>query len=263
MTPPPVWDSRQYLRFEAERTLPCRDLVRRIELQAPRKIVDLGCGPGTSTGVLLQRWPQAEVLGVDSSPEMLQVARRAHPSVRWIEDDLRRWNPVSTLDLVFSNAVLQWVPDHRTELPRLWRWVAPAGALAFQVPARGTPAPPWVQTFRAVLQRPPWDAYTQGDGNPFPVLSPEDYYDLLSPVAERVDLWDTEYQHVLPGPDAVVEWVRGTSLRPWLQRLPSEAERAAFLGEFTRAIGDAYPSRPDGHVVFPFRRRFVVGYRER
>jgi len=257
----PAWNSRQYLRFEAERTLPCRDLVQRIELEAPRRIVDLGCGPGTSTAVLLQRWPWADVVGVDSSPEMLEVARRSHPSVRWVEDDLRRWNPDHPLDLVFSNAVLQWVPDHPTELQRLWQWVAPGGAIAFQVPARETPAPAWLRTFTDIVQQPRWNGHSEGVAATFPVLSAEEYYDLFSPLARRVDLWDTVYGHVLPGPAAVVEWVRGTAIRPWLQELPSDEERAVFLQEYTHAIAAAYPERPDGRIVFPFRRRFVVAYR--
>lgn len=251
------WDPERYLRFEHERTLPSRDLVSRIELQAPRRIVDLGCGPGNSTAVLRARWPEAVCTGVDSSTEMLGRARRSDPAVRWVEGDIRTWVLDGPTDLILSNAALQWVPDHSTVLPRLLRSLEPGGALAVQMPANTNE--PYQEAVARLRRRPPWSE-VRGPA-PFEVGSVPFYYDLLAPDAVRVDLWDTRYVHVLPGPEAVVEWTRGTGLQPWLVALRSDAERERFLSEYRAEIDRSYPPRSDGRVLFPFLRRFFVAYR--
>jgi trans-aconitate 2-methyltransferase len=261
-TPLSRWDARQYLKFEEERTLPSRDLVRRIELAGPTTILDLGCGPGNSTAILAERWPSARIHGVDSSAEMLETARASGTRAEWLRADLATWDPPTPSDLVFSNATLHWLPDHTTLVPRLFRWVAPAGALAFQVPARPAVPAAWTRALAEVRTRTPWSTLggteDPADANVLPL---ERYYDLLAPAARRVDLWDTEYDHVLPGPEGVVEWTRGTALRPWLGTLRSDAERAQFLDAYAAEVAREYPRRPDGRVVFPFLRRFVVAYR--
>ncbi|HTT72690.1 MAG TPA: methyltransferase domain-containing protein [Thermoplasmata archaeon] len=255
------WDPRQYLRFEAERTQAGRDLVARIELAAPARIVDLGCGPGNSTAVLRARWPNAALVGIDRSPEMLRAARSKYPDGTWIEADLRPPLAGAPYDLVFANAALQWVPDHRSLVPALGRATAEGGALAFQVPTRGDPPPPWLAAVRDLAASPAWRGRLPPDDVADTVLGLTDYYDLLAPLAERVDLWDTEYVHVFPGPEAIVEWTQGTGLRPVLDRLGTDAARADFTAAYARAIAAAYPRRPDGRVLFPFARRFVVAYR--
>lgn len=255
-----AWDARQYLRFEAERTQPCRDLVARIGLAAPRRIADLGCGPGNSAAVLRSRWPAAEITGVDSSSEMLAKARATDPSVRWEEADLERWTPRAPFDLLFSNAALQWLPDHPGLVSRWLPHVAPRGALAFQVPARPTPPAPWSMAIEEALAGVPGGSAAATDVAAENVLSLAQYYDLLAPSAERVDLWDTEYHHVLEGPADIVEWVRGTALRPVLARLPDDAARTRFLERYGAAIARRYPRRKGGRVIFPFLRRFVVAY---
>ncbi len=256
------WDARQYLRFEAERTRPCAELVGRIALERPRTIVDLGCGPGTSTDVLRARWPAAAITGIDSSEEMLRTARARLPAGAWVQGDLASWEPPAPLDLVFSNAALQWVPGHRELLPRLWRGVAPRGALAFQLPAPGPERAPWTEALAEAFGR------TAPTGRELPVdptshvLSVPEYYDLLTSLgAERVDLWDTVYSHAMPGPEGVVAWTQGTALRPVLERLGSDERRAGFLEVYGRGIAERYPPRGDGTVLFPFRRRFGIGYR--
>jgi trans-aconitate 2-methyltransferase len=256
-----TWDPQKYLQFEEERTLPCRDLVRRITLEAPDRIVDLGCGTGTSTAVLAERWPRARLLGIDQSTEMLERARTSPVRAEWSEGDLTEWRPASPFDLVFSNAVLQWLPDHSRLIPRLWEAVGPHGGLAFQVPARPPGAPEWARAIEAVVARSPdpkllWDDAAESD-----VRSLPEYYDILGGLARRVDLWDTEYVHVLPGPGAVVDWIRGTALRPLLARLTEAGARDRFLSDLTREISERYPGRSDGKVLFPFLRRFVVAYR--
>jgi trans-aconitate 2-methyltransferase len=257
----PDWDTARYLRFERERTLPCSDLVHRIDLESPQRVVDLGCGPGNSTAVLARRWAGATLIGVDQSPEMLRIARGSGVRARWIGADLREWTPDEPLDLVFSNAALQWLPDHPQAIPRLWAWVKPGGALGFQVPARPDPAPAWVRALEAVVGQERWRGYAEPDAADSNVLSLGEYYELLAGSAQRVDLWDVEHDHVLDGPAAIVEWTQSTALRPTLARMPSEADRSAFLDEYAAEIRRRYRTFPNGTVLFPFLRRFVVAYR--
>lgn len=257
----PGWDAEQYLLFERERSQPCRDLVHRVELESPGTVVDLGCGTGTSTAVLKRRWPMARLTGVDSSADMLRVARKADPSVEWIETDLNRWTPDANYDLVFSNAAFHWIPDHSQFLSRWWRHVAPRGVFAFQVPAPGDQRTRWVGALREVLGRASWRGVVAGDPTKENVLSLSEYYDILREGSQRMDLWDTEYCHVLPTAQSVVEWTKGTALRPVLERLTSEEDRTRFLAEYTTEIERVYPCERDGRVLFPFLRRFVVAYR--
>ncbi len=255
------WDSRRYLQFEEERTLPCRDLVHRVALTNPARIVDLGCGTGSSTSVLRARWPAAHLTGLDSSPEMLEAARKSSDATEWVAADLRTWSATAPYDLVFSNAALQWLPDHRSLLPRLWSWVAENGGLAFQVPARSSPEPAWLAAVAALRARTPWDRLSGDDPAIANVLSPDAYYDVLGPSARWVEMWDTVYQHVFPDASSVLDWIQGTGLRPLLQQLPEPAARQRFLDELGRELADRYPLRADGRVVFPFLRRFAIAYR--
>ncbi len=254
-----AWDPARYLQFERERTLPCRDLVARLEGGPYRRIVDLGCGTGTSTAVLRARWPDAAVTGVDSSAPMLERARASDPAVRWIEADLRRWTPDAPFDLVFSNAALQWLPDHATLFPRLFEAVAPGGAFAAQMPAND--GAPYLRAMARLRARPEWRRYRPEAGSEIGIESAEFYYDLLAPRAQRVELWETRYLHDLPGPDAIVAWTTGTGLRPWLASLPDDAHRERFLGQYAAEIARRYPSSAGGRVLFPFVRRFVIAYR--
>ena len=258
----PTWDSKQYLLFERERALPCVDLVRRIDLDRPGRIADLGCGPGNSVRILKGRWPASNYTGVDSSAEMLRSARESDPGVEWVRSDLAEWDPPAEYDLVFSNAAFQWLPDHRELIPRLWRHVAPGGALAFQVPASGAQRARWLVAIRNALGRPDWRGLSHDDPAKETVLSLDGYYELLSARSRRLDLWDTEYCHVLPGPESGVEGTKGTALRPVLERLTSEEERSRFTALYTAEIEREYPRQRDGRVLFPFLRRFVIAYRE-
>jgi len=254
-----AWDPAQYLRFERERTQPCRDLVARIELADPRRVVDLGCGPGNSTAVLRARWPRSEVVGVDRSAEMLATARRSDPAVRWIESDAATWAPDGPVDLLFSNAALQWVPDHEHLFPRLLGLVAPGGAFAVQMPTNTDE--PYQRAAGRLASSPTWSPFLAPLGSDFDTADPETYYDRLALRAARVDLWETRYVHVLDGPDAIVEWIIGTGLRPWLAALPDAAHRDRFLAEYRAEIRREYPVRAGGRVLFPFRRQFLVAYR--
>jgi trans-aconitate 2-methyltransferase len=254
-----TWNAAHYLKYGDERTRPSADLAARVELAAPRAIVDLGCGPGNSTRILRERWPQADVLGVDSSPEMIAAARQSFPQQDWLLADASTWAPAEPVDVVFSNAALQWMPDHRALMRRLFAAVAPGGALAFQIPS-GTFAT--VRTLIHDISRDPaWNERMAGPRTALTMEPPAFYYDALSADANRLDIWETEYHHVMPSQEAIVDWISSTGLRPFLAVLATETERTAFLAELRRRVALAYESRADGNVLFPFRRTFVIAYR--
>ncbi len=258
----PSWNPRQYLQFADQRTQPCRDLVSRIALARVRRAIDLGCGPANSTRLLARRWPDAQVTGLDSSPAMIAAARRARAADRLVERDIAHWaaGEAERYDLVFSNAALQWVPRHASLFPRLLAHVARGGALAAQVPAKGRS--PAHRIERELAASPRWRRwFPKGRVPTWNTHNLDFYYDALSPHAKRVDLWETEYLHVMPGPESIVEWYRATGLRPYLEAIGNEPERRRFLADYLALLRPAYPPRPDGRVLFPFRRLFLVAYR--
>jgi trans-aconitate 2-methyltransferase len=257
----PTWDSEQYLRFEAERTLPCRDLAGRVEIASASGIIDLGCGPGNSTRIAAQRWPDAQITGLDSSADMIAAARKAIPKNQWIVGDIRQWagDNDTPFDLVFSNAAMQWVDDHAAALPSLMRQVSGGGALAFQMPGNFD-APAHV-AMREIAASAAWRAAFSAGVREWHVHDLDFYYDVLAPHARRVDLWETEYIHVMSGPEVIVEWYKGTGLRPFLDALASDDQRRSFTAEYLEKIRAAYPSRKDGRTLFPFRRLFAVAYK--
>lgn len=261
----PTWNSDQYLKFAGERTQPALDLVARVALDTPARVIDLGCGPGNSTAVLARRWPAAALTGLDHSAAMLATARQALPDVAWLEGDIASWPSAadaptfSAFDLIFSNAALQWVPDHRRTFPRLLQAVAPGGALAVQMPAN-LDAPPH-RLMRELAASAAWSAHFTRPPREWHAHAPEFYYDLLAPHARRLELWTTDYHHILENLDGIIEWYRGSGLRPWLEALPDEARRTAFLGAYRARLVPYFPERADGRVLFPFRRLFLIAYR--
>ncbi|WP_296603610.1 trans-aconitate 2-methyltransferase [Nocardioides sp.] len=252
-----TWDPARYLVYADERGRPFADLLARVPADRPRTVVDLGCGPGNLTTLLAERWPDAEVVGIDSSPEMIAAARSAAPGVApgvvFEVGDLRDWTPAEPVDVLVSNATLQWVPGHLALLPRLVSAVAPGGWLAFQVPGNfGEPS----HTIRDELAaEPPYAEHTRGVAVPSS-HDPADYLDALVGIGCTVEAWETTYLHVLTGEDPVFTWVSGTGARPTLQALPADL-RPGFEAELKRRLAEAYPARPYG-VVLPFRRIFVV-----
>jgi trans-aconitate 2-methyltransferase len=249
-----TWDPDRYLTFADERGRPFVELVTRIGATAPREVVDLGCGPGNLTGLLAERWPGAHIVGLDSSPEMIEKAQALVQPVDYAVADVRDWRPERPVDVLVSNATLQWVPGHLELLPRLVAAVAPGGWFAFQVP--GNFAEP-SHTLRAALAaEEPYAPYTRHAARPSS-HDPVVYYDALAATGCSVDVWETTYTHVLGGPDPVFTWVSGTSLRPTLQALPDEL-REEFAAELRRRFDAAYPVRADGRVLLPFRRVFAV-----
>src|SRR5262245_11376021 len=252
-----MWNANQYLKFDQERTQPCRDLVARIMLKDVQRAIDLGCGPGNSTVVLRERWPNAHITGLDNSAEMLASARQAQPDMRWIEADIAAWAETDgePFDLVFSNAALHWVPNHQMSFPRLLSRTS--GALAVQMPRNING--PVHQLLRKIASSPEWTS-SLGAVKNWQAHEPEFYYDVLSPLVSYLDIWTTEYVHIMRDAEAIVEWYKGTGLRPYINALASELDRKKFLETLLDGIRALYPPHPDGRVLFPFRRLFLIAY---
>jgi trans-aconitate 2-methyltransferase len=253
-----TWDPQQYGKFAGERLRPALDLAARIPLATPRTIVDLGCGSGNVTAILAQRWPDARVTGVDNSSTMLAKARGAAANVDYVEADLGTWTPPTPVDLVFSNAALHWLPDHARLFPRLLTMIAPGGALAVQMPSNFHA--PSHATIATLAARPRWSARLAPRLRAAPVGAPDEYFRWLAPHAAALDVWTTEYLQVLPPqPDGhpVAAFTRGSWLPQFLEALaPEDVE--PFLAEYSTLLAQAYPPLPDGRVLFPFRRLFLV-----
>jgi trans-aconitate 2-methyltransferase len=251
------WHPGTYLRFAGERARPFAELLARVGAEAPRTVVDLGCGEGSLTASLAQRWPDARITGIDSSPEMLAAATSDHVSFEL--GDVRDWAPSGPVDVVVSNAVLHWIPGHPDLMAR-WARALPAGGwLAVQVP--GNFRAPTHALLADLCRSAAWagrlaDAAPSADT----VLEPAGYAEVLSGAGLAADVWETTYLHVLTGPDPVLAWVRSTVLRPVLARL-GEDDAARITREYAAALRAAYPPRPDGTTVLPFRRIFAVGSR--
>ncbi|NOT54106.1 MAG: methyltransferase domain-containing protein [Deltaproteobacteria bacterium] len=253
------WDPHQYQRFSDERSRPFFDLVGRVPDDDVRTVADLGCGPGNLTSTLLDRWPEARVVGVDNSPEMLASATRLAPPPHLVFTlgDIATWRSVQPFDRIVSNAALQWVADHPHLIPHLVSQLAPRGVLAVQMPNNFSA--PTHTCLEALLEQEPWVSILGPRQPQYFVQTPTWYADTLHDLGCTVDLWETIYYHVLTGPNAVLEWVKGTALRPTLSRLNAEQQR-----EFQTVYGDklraAYPEGPHG-TLFPFRRLFFVARR--
>lgn len=231
------------------------DLLARVELSSPDLVVDLGCGTGELTRHLADTWPEARVIGLDSSAEMLSEASATGSRVEWVEDRIERWAPPRPVSLLFSNAALHWLDGHASLFPRLAGLLAPGGVLAVQMPANDDA--PSHQAIAAVAVDGPWSDRLVPLLRESPVASPEWYHRLLSPVTGDVDVWVTDYLHRLRGPDPVFDWVSGTVLRPLLEAL-GPTERPAFSRLVRDRLTAAYPPEPDGSVLFGFRRLFLV-----
>jgi trans-aconitate 2-methyltransferase len=253
-----AWDADHYLQFGDERTRPSVDLVSRIDVHVPETVIDLGCGPGNSTQVVRHRWPHARVLGLDSSPEMIAAARESYPEQAWILESAENWSPEAPYDVVFSNAALQWLPSHETLVRNLFDQVAPGGALAFQIPCRTYSL--LTGLIDEIADDATWSARMEGPRSALTMEAASFYYDSLADRAQALDIWETEYHHVMASPGSIVDWISSTGLRPYLAVLATDAERRRFREMLTERVTRSYPRRRDGNVLFPFRRLFVVAY---
>jgi trans-aconitate 2-methyltransferase len=252
-----TWSAQQYSKFEAERNRPILDLLAHVTTAPVRTAADIGCGPGNSTELLRDHFADAEIYGMDSSPDMIEAARRRLPGVRFDVDDIAAWRDPGPFDVILSNAALQWVPDHAALLPMLLGKLAPGGSLAVQMPDNlGEPSH---VLMRETALRGPWAGRLEGAlatwANRLPA---EAYYRILHGRVAAIDLWRTTYFHRLEGgAAAVVEWFKGSALGPFLEAL-DDGERGAFLAQYQAEIAKAYPPLADGSVILPFPRVFVI-----
>jgi trans-aconitate 2-methyltransferase len=273
-----MWDATLYLRFGGERARPFFDLLARVGAETPRYVIDMGCGPGNLTATLAERWPSATVCGVDNSPQMIETARQhvsapalrsvgspgsgtvmtSHaPGLSFMLDDIRHWEPQSLPDVIVSNAVLQWVPGHRELLVRWADQLADGGWLAFQVP--GNFDQPSYVILREMAASARWRSLLRDVELSRQSADPAEYAELLAGAGCEVDAWETTYVHILQGEDPVLEWYKGTGLRPVLAVLDA-GQAADFLAEYGERIRVAYPPGPFG-TLLPFRRVFTVAHR--
>ncbi|HEY4042782.1 MAG TPA: trans-aconitate 2-methyltransferase [Rhodopila sp.] len=254
------WSARQYTSFEAERTRPVRDLLNAVPTLTVRRAIDLGCGPGNSTEVLAARFPAAEIAGLDTSADMIAAARKRLPERRFHLGSIVEWDDPGAFDVILANAVLQWLPDHATLMPRLAAKLTQGGSLAVQMP--DNLQEPAHRLMRQIAAAGPWAAKLAGAAavRTSRFTAPW-YYTLLRPHAGRVEVWTTIYHHVLAGgTDAVAEWFKGSGLLPFLEPL-EPAETTGFLAEYRAGLADAYPPLADGSVLLPFPRLFIVATR--
>ncbi len=251
-----TWDPEQYLTFADLRMRPALDLIGRIPEDSPSQVWDLGCGTGAVTAVLAARWPEAAVHGLDSSPQMLERAAE-NSGIEWVSGTIEEWRPAAPIDVIFSNAALHWLGDHERLFPSLVGFLSDEGILAVQMPRNHGEASHRVLFETARSRR--WKTRLAHLVRANPVATPEEYHEMLSPLAGAVDVWETIYQQALAGEDAVAQWTRGSVIRPYLDALGSDA--ADFFAEYAEALRPHYPARADGTTLFSFRRLFIVAQR--
>lgn len=248
------WSAKEYLKFEDDRIRPVHDLANAVPLKDVKTIVDLGCGPATSTEVLFNHWPKAKISGFDSSADMIASAKKRLPKVDFFVEDIEKWSPSADVDLLFSNAVFQWLPDHIEQMKRLLSAMKSGAALAVQMPDNL-----FEPTHRAMIHVAEDKRWADRIGSvareKLPNVSV--YYDALKPLARHVELWQTIYNPVMENHEAIVEWMKGAALRPFLAPLNDE-EKQAYLALYLERIKKLYPVQYDGKVLLRFPRLFVV-----
>ncbi len=254
-----TWDTEQYLKFKNERTQPFYDLISRIQISNPESIVDVGCGPGNSTFVIEQRWPNADISGFDSSTEMLKIATETSSKVNWFQADVKDWRPDTHYDVIFSNAALHWISDHERLLPKLMSYLNNEGALAVQMPAHYNS--PSHQLLLEVAKQPEWCSFTESACQLLSMEPQSFYYNVLDPLASKVEMWETEYVHIMDNVETIIEWFHSTGLRPFMESLPRREDKEKFKHELLAKYNVAYPQQQNGKVLFPFRRFFFIAYK--
>ncbi|MBW4634756.1 MAG: methyltransferase domain-containing protein [Iphinoe sp. HA4291-MV1] len=257
----PTWDVNLYLQFANERTQPSLDLITRIAVsRPPKRILDVGCGPGNSTEIIRRQWSPSDIIGLDNSPEMIAAASIAYPEEKWILADIVTWTADTPFDIVFSSSTLQWVPNHASVFVHLLKQVAPNGVFAVQMPMHCKLAV--FQLMLEIADDPVWKSQMHKAKGALIVEKPSFYYNILQPLASRIDLWETEYYHVMDSHESIMKWVSGAPLRPFLEALEDEEQKLRFQERLHAGLVQAYPQQKDGRVLFPFPRLFILAYRE-
>ena len=253
------WDPDTYLKFEHERTIPSQDLVARIDLNDPKAIVDIGCGPGNSTNVLRTAWPQADVIGLDNSKEMIGKAQATYPGYKWILADAAVWQSDTKWDIVFSNATLQWIPNQAKVLKHLFDQIKGIGALAAQVPFNTDSA--LYKAIVTVSESQKWRDVMKGCGDQIFYRDEIYYYQIISQLSTRVDMWTTTYFHIMESHQSLLEWYSSTGLKMYLERIEDDTGKRQFKTEILEACKVNYPVQENGKILFPFKRVFFVAYK--
>jgi trans-aconitate 2-methyltransferase len=254
------WNPDAYLKFEQERTQPSRDLVARIGLSNPKAIVDIGCGPGNSTHVLRDAWPKAKVIGLDASKEMIDEAQATYPECEWILADAAVWQPLEKYDLVFSNATLQWIPNHAMLLQHLFGMIENDGAIAVQVPFNIES--PILQAIASVAESAAWRDLMHGCSDQIFYRDETHYYEIISKLSSRVDMWTTTYIHVMESHQSLIDWYSSTGLKIYLERIGDEEGKLKFKTAILEACKAKYQVQSNGKILFPFKRIFFVAYKD-
>lgn len=252
------WDPSQYLKFADHRLRPAVDLLNRVDLESPSVVYDLGAGAGNVTELLANRWPEARIIGVDDSEEMLRKAAERATNIEWEIGDIGTWQPNEPAELIFTNAALHWITGHTRLFTRLMSSIDTGGILAVQMP-RNFGALSHTSITEAAMAG-PWRSTLEPLLRPAPVEPPPFYIDILSNMTSSLDVWETEYSQILTGENPIKEWTKGTWLMPLLSAL-EEPERTDFENAYAELVAKAYPKQPDGTTVFPFKRMFIVAKR--
>ena len=254
----PEWNSEQYLKFINQRTQPAIDLVQRIEIKNPQKVLDIGCGPGNSTKVLKNVFPKAHILGIDSSEDMIKKARETYPDIEFkfmdITDESQN---LENIDIIFSNACLQWIPNHREFIPKIFSKLSKGGVLAVQIPLNSQEK--LFKIMRETVNEDKWN-FSSMSVEPNTTLKCEEYFDILSSLTDNFNIWETVYYHNMPSINAMVEWIKGTRLRPYLNALNS-IDAKKFIDEISEKASRVYAKQENGEIIFKFRRFFFTATR--
>jgi trans-aconitate 2-methyltransferase len=254
------WEPDKYLQFRNERTQPSIDLVEKIKLNNPRNIIDIGCGPGNSAQILVNKWPNSVVTGLDSSIAMIEKAKNDYPNQIWIHNNAENINNDKKYSLVFSNAALQWMDSHKTLIPKLWEIVDNNGAFAAQIPKFDKM--PISDAINNVINTDKWHKCVAGGASRFERHELDYYYDLFSLLTENIVLWETRYFHILPSLQAIIDFIQSTALRPYLEKLNTENERQELKNDILEECKKHYKIQSNGRVLFPFKRMFIIAYKK-
>jgi trans-aconitate 2-methyltransferase len=253
------WNPDLYMQFSSERTQPSIDLIGRINQIEPKSIIDIGCGPGNSTQVLVNRWPKSQITGLDSSTAMIKKAKQDYPNQEWIVADALTYKPEIKYDIVFSNAVIQWIPNHEKLLTKFHEILPDNGIVAIQIPLFWDM--PLGEIINNTAKDDRWKTRTESVSNLFTIHDYSFYYDQLSELFNSIEMWETHYMHILNSHIAILEMMRSTGLKPYLERLDDDSEKKEFEGEVLKEIRNAYPIQKNGKVLLPFKRLFFIGYK--
>ena len=256
---PKDWNPDLYLKYGNERIQPAIDLVSRIKVNNPDSIIDIGCGPGNSTELLIKRWPESNICGMDNSPAMIEKAKKIFPEREWILMDAGNIRLDKKYDLIFSNAALQWIPQHDQLIKDLYNLCSDKGILAAQLPLFWDM--PLGKSISYLSKQEPWKKFMKDESYKLIIHDAGFYYDCLSGLFSSVEIWESNYVHIMESQESILEMIKSTGLKPFLDQLKLENDKKKFEAEVLNEIRKDYPLQKNGKVLFPFRRIFFIAYK--